>query len=840
MAVLNKLIKANLLKNKQRTVVSIIGIILSCALITALFGLVSSFQEALIQDSIETYGHRHVTFFDVPSDEVEDVINHKEVSSYYLSNMKVAKDDDVYIGINGIDKNGLIDLKNQVNEGDVPTSENEIVIDESYASKKDIEIGDEITITTGERYSDGYLLTDHNPVIKDENGVMQEVFEKEKSKTYKVVGISGIYSFLRSEYIYNCYTFEENIKSSADIHILYETPKNYDKITASINGTKTDTENGKYDFDYNVEYLRWSGYAVSDLTKNVLYTMAGIISFIIVISSVFCIRNSFAISVAEKTKLFGMLSSVGATPKQIKRSVLKEGFYLGIVGIPIGLLSGVLACFVLIKITSYLIGGMGSMFSFIFKISWVSILFAIVLSVLTIYLSAISSAKRASKITEIEAIKNQKEIKLDRKKLKTPKIIKSIFKVGGVFAYKNMKRNKSKYRATVVALVVSITSFIAISYFMEIGFYTGGEMFKDTTYNVSVQISNTEDISSDELKSTYEEIVKLEKNSPYSIHSTKDMLISEKYFDENFTENTWDADVTATIVYMLSVGESEYERYLDEMNLDNDEVKGKGIVVLNSYNLYDEETGKPYEQKIIGEDFDKVEFFNKDNEGDIQLELIYLDKYPMGVENYVGAIIPVILVSEEVYEKIDSSGYCNGAYFNSADATKLQTKLEKFGEETGTSIYVHNIVEFIEQQNRITILVGIFFYGFITVITLIGLTNIFNTLTTNMMLRSREFGVLKSTGMTKKEFKNMIRLESIFYGVKSLFWGVLLGTGLSYLMYNTMAKLNFLLFDDFSPPYIAILIAVVFVFFVINLIMRYSLSKINKQNIIETIKNENI
>ena len=106
-----------------------------------------------------------------------------------------------------------------------------------------------------------------------------------------------------------------------------------------------------------------------------------------------------------------------------------------------------------------------------------------------------------------------------------------------------------------------------------------------------------------------------------------------------------------------------------------------------------------------------------------------------------------------------------------------------------------------------------------------------------MNLRKKEFAMLKSIGMTKKEFNRMIRLESIFYGVKSLVIGIPIGLVLSYGMYtvfrNSM-EMNYIL------PYKSIIVAVIFVAVVIGIIMKYSMSKINKQNIIETIRNDNI
>ena len=106
-----------------------------------------------------------------------------------------------------------------------------------------------------------------------------------------------------------------------------------------------------------------------------------------------------------------------------------------------------------------------------------------------------------------------------------------------------------------------------------------------------------------------------------------------------------------------------------------------------------------------------------------------------------------------------------------------------------------------------------------------------------MNLRKKEFAMLKSIGMTKKEFNRMIRLESIFYGVKSLVIGIPIGLVLSYGMYNVFKNSMEI---EYVLPYKSIVVAVIFVAVVIGIIMRYSMSKINKQNIIETIRNDNI
>ena len=135
------------------------------------------------------------------------------------------------------------------------------------------------------------------------------------------------------------------------------------------------------------------------------------------------------------------------------------------------------------------------------------------------------------------------------------------------------------------------------------------------------------------------------------------------------------------------------------------------------------------------------------------------------------------------------------------------------------------------------LIISIFLYGFIAVISIIGITNVFNTITTNMALRNKEFAVLKSIGMTDKEFKKMIYYESLLYGTKSLLIGLPIGGILSYWIYKVMS-------DVYSAPYnfpiVAALISIVFVFGIIFITMRYSAKKTENLNIIETIRKDNI
>ena len=171
-------------------------------------------------------------------------------------------------------------------------------------------------------------------------------------------------------------------------------------------------------------------------------------------------------------------------------------------------------------------------------------------------------------------------------------------------------------------------------------------------------------------------------------------------------------------------------------------------------------------------------------------------------------------------------------FLNVKDADKAAQELEKMD-----NIYFENIADEVKILNTIILMFSIFIYGFITVITLIGITSVFNTITSNIELRQKDFATLKSIGMTKKEFNRMITLESLFYSAKSLFIGLILGLSGSYMIYKLVSrKIDY----GYILPTKSIIISILFITVVVFMIMKYSISKVNKQNIIETIRKDNI
>ena len=750
-----------------------------------------------------------------------------------------------------LNNSGLI-----ITEGRLPQNTNEIIIPRHLKTNGRVsyQVGDKITLNIGKRISDNYELDQTNPITEEET--LTQTYTKE----YEIVGIIERPSRVIEPYTAPGYTFitlfDNNIKNNYNIYARYtkKALKDKDTITSNILGVNPEiikkglSPQNEQDYDNYINELEKAKYTNSEnkylinletMSTNdnglmrTLTILASIVIVIIIVTSVFCIKNSFNISITEKIKQYGMLASIGATSKQIKKNVYYEAFILGLIGIPFGVLFGIIASYILIIISNYLLEEALVMGLLSFNVSILSIIISILLSIITIYASARKSAKRASKISPIVAIRSNEDIKITSKKISSPKIIKKIFGVSGEVSYKNLKRSRKKYRTTVISIITCVTVYIALSYFINTAFKVVKQEYGEYTYNLSVSLYNN---SNEEKNNQIKDIVSLKDIDTYSVlkHTVYEAQNIKNTSERMKYDNEEQISKEENII-IYSVGQAEYQRYLKKLNLTYEEAKDKVILINNNiratkekkiiYNLLDY---KP-KDKLTG---------TVDGTNIINLEIVKItDQRPMGLENNYG--MPYLITSEEKLQELTNDISTVTILINTTNPDKLQDQIEKLLDENYNEEEYNlvNVDANVKSVNSLYTLIAIFLYGFIIVIALIGITNIVNTITTNMELRRSEFATLKSIGMTSKEFNKMIFLESFFYGLKSLLIGIPLGIMLSYLIYLAIiGKMQF----KFVLPYKGIIISIILVFILIYSIMKYSIKKINKRNIIETIRNENI
>lgn len=861
MNILKNITYKNLQLNKRRNIVTIIGIILSVALITALSSLVVSFKESIINLEKHINGDFHYSFDGVQSNDLSIFENNRSVENFYkvgalgYAKIKTENEYKPYAYVMTIDKNDFDSVGIELTDGELPKNNNEIIIPRHLRNngKVDLKVGDTITLEVGSRMSEGYALGQNNPYEETNN----ETIENTISITYKVVGIFERPSTSLEPFSSPGYTFITTNASGVKNYTVFarytkDGLKNQYKVTAGILGVdasllkknilefnykevyEKEPEKSKYTFDVNRYLIMLETNAYGDSSMKALLVLSTIVTVIIIVTSVYCIKNSFNISITEKTKEYGILKSVGATTSQIKKSVYYEAFLLGSVGIPIGILSGVLASFILIHVVNFFIRSMfvGNEY-LIFKISYLSILISIILSIITIFMSSKKGAKIASKTSPMVLIRGNNDIKVNSKKLKTPKYINKLFGIGGVVSYKNIKRNKKKYRTTIVSIVMSVSVYIALSYFVNTAFDVVKMVKGDYTYNL-VYTSHTTDYNLN-----YNNVLNFSKHDTVKKYSIVRMSTITGNFKASKDFKKYNAYMSEekpilNSVTFISVGKEEYLRYISKLGLNYNSVKDKGILIDNnigydtkkklevSYNMTDNKKG------------DIINFTSMKEDKTFDMELASVTNIrPFGYENNYGSLVMVI--SDEYMERLDKLESVS-LYVESTDPDKLQSDIDKMCKDT-EGCYVNNVDATVKQMKSIYTVIAIFLYGFIIVISLIGITNIFNTITTNMTLRKREFATLKSIGMTSNEFNRMIFLESFFYIFKSLLIGIPIGVLLSYLIFKGFT--NQVLFS-YKVPFKGIIVSIAIVCLLIVWLNNYSSKKANKGNVIETIRNENI
>lgn len=884
MKLLNKLTLKNLRLNKVRTIVTIIGIMLSAALITVVSGMALSGRQTMINGQTTWSGDYDVALDIIDNAKIDDIRSNRNVeNAFYKERLgyartKNADGETCNYSVLAMSENTYGNcFKIDLIKGKFPTNSGEAVVIKSFKTQdgKDVKIGDKITLDVG-------VLTDKDGNVLDEEGIhnlLQKDFNKcniidTVKRTYTVTGIierpktSELYD---PSYLSMIYTVSDEkapveairTKHMNKLYIAY-TPQSegdYLQNTADILGFKADDmsnvisdeispedqqTSGINVYEFNSILLSMKGYGGSEGTNVMIFSLAIIIIIIVMLASVFVIRNSFAISITEKTSMYGMLASVGATKRQIRRNVLFEGFILGLIGIPLGILLGLGVNAILITILNSVLGDVLSGASFVFVTPTIPIICAIVLSAVTIFCSSFFIALRASRIPPLVAIRGNKDIKVkNNKPYRTSKLTKKLFGVGGEIASKSLKRSRKKYRTTVISIVVSVAMFIAVSAFMDYGMTFTDHYYGNADYSYMVSGIDAKQAQ------TIEKMPEIENYLTVGLqygYVSADVPVNE--CGKNFLYDEPDGSKSFGAEF-LEVEHDTFVQICRELKLDYNKVKG-GVLVYSQVTPNNGESGnssKP--MKLFGKTAPtKLTVYGNDDNGNelitgkLKVSSVF-DKIPESIEYVAGDGITLgesLIIGEQgvISPQLGEHGCYITLYANTSDHTSLTSRIESMSGtgDSESNISIYDSEEIVRQFNAVMLIVGIFVYGFIGVISLIGLTNIFNTISTNMQLRSKEFASLKSIGMTKKEFNRMIRLESLMYGIKSLLIGIPLGVLGVFAIFSAFSNGNVPM--SFVFPWKAILISIVAVIIVVWLIMKYSISKVNKQNIIETIRNDNI
>ena len=928
MNIFQKFTLRSLKQNRTRTMVTIVGIILSVAMITAVTTTVSSLQQFMLEETIQNTGSWHVLVADINAAESEKIQNGEEVENCaVLKNVGYAKleksrnKEKPYLYIAAYAGNFEEKLSVTAVEGRLPQKPSEIALPTSLASNGGIryKLGDTLFLSVGIRKSAEQKLLWQS--YADEETLQKETFVEQGKKVYQVVGFyeSATIDGNSSAVGYPALTKADNTEKDLGER-LYITMKEPGTAAEFAGHLKVEADSRFHvlpNVHSNRYYLLYGGYTTGSNFDSVLSGLMLILIGIIMFGSISLIGNSFSISVNERKKQFGLLSSIGATRKQLKRGVFFEAVVLSAIGIPLGILAGIGG----MTVTFHFVGDLFESMRFsertgapqlhMAAAGW-AVLLATGIGFLTILISAYLPARKALKVSAIQTIRQTADIRIRSRQVKTSKLTGRLFGIEGVLASKNFKRNRRKYRATVFSLFISVVLFISATSFCDYMAKGLDVLVQEYDYDISYRME--ESPAAEKIYRKMSQVKGVTKSGYYFDTVAEDMPLSvivpdkninEQYRKDGLLSEPMDEKQEKIVpsewqmidnVYIMFVEDNEYRQYLKSQNLRPEEyingkqskaviadkitVPGKeGYAGYHILSTNPQEITLCYPKKLPngyavdfgsrmtgkngqllyrmtkyetvtkkaedGEEYQSEEEI-KGSSAWVESEKVYdkrvtlsgtiVEEAPYGIEVNTGMVIcyPESAMTELCPKTIKKEWVMS---FNSANAAATYAEMSDLLAENGqTTESLNNIADQIQASRSLLIVMRIFSYGFIILISLIAMANVFNTISTNISLRKREFAILQSIGMTKRSFHRMMNYECILYGCKGLIFGLPVAVAVTYFIYRT---LNGGVLISFYIPWYSVGIAVVSVFVVVFATMLYATRKLRKDDVVETLKNEN-
>lgn len=938
MNILNKVTWKAMWKNRTRTLVTIVGIILSAAMFTAVTTLGYSLWSYLVDIRLAESGDYFLRYDYTTDADRDEILAQKHIR--HASDLRILGYSTIAFQI-GDDHGGsevcaiaagdddffqMVTVK--LEEGRLPQNSSEIVITRNVynflkQSGVSAELGDSLTLQ----------VTAKCP-IELEIHIPSQGSDFERA--YTIVGISEKYTRLEDRTLDCSHLFtyaDENTEPAIWHRVFIRTllPVTAEKM---LNNAPSGTI-ASLNYDLTALY----GSTQYGNINVLLWSFCLILIAIIMVGSVSLIYNAFAISVSERTKQFGLLSSIGATKKQIRSSVRFEALALAAIGIPVGMVCGYLGIAVTVSLLQALINSIFSAYGLSITVvpSALAFVGAGLICLITVLLSARKPAKWATKASPLSAIRQTQDYQVPAKRKRSGDFANKKRSLPVLMAKKYYIVSKRKYRATVLSLVISIALFISA--------VTFGQALSAAADN-AVNTQNFDILLYYSPDSVYEEIRQLDtvtdsalwnNGSSYTIHIPQ-LSQNASYWQGCQQMQNPSIGVMAPVFSMeqktlrvIYLEDSVLRSYLEEQNIDPEPYFNKDcpttLITQSKFSHYtmDEKTGeytkqvmisdvlssgltdleiyptdvpkevmqymadyfgqgdmecRKSEEDIVGFDFYKIDYdhvmngtFGErctvqcirqvDTDGTVRFayylydaenkthgeEPILVQEEPQAMPTFqIGASVAELPygISTDYYS--DYSRVVVILPLSAASSASLALDKNKLSvsvsdheaflsyiAEKDIPISDHLAEERTYRNGKI--IVDVFSYGFILLITLICIANVFNTISTNIALRRRDFGMLRSIGMTAGDIHRMMIQECLIYGFKALLWGlpigIVLSLGIQKLFGSTLG-------GAFTLPWAAVLIAAVCVFAVVFTSMSYAVAKLRKDNPIEAIRTENI
>lgn len=866
-------------QNKTRTVVTIIGVILSTAMLTAIFTFASSLQQYLIQETIRQEGKWHVDVCGLTKEQLLQIRQDKRIREVELESVFgyvwAGEQDGSFIAFVSRDEKAWNTIPVELEKGRLPKNDSEILIpyEGIEIDGQEVSVGDTISVDLKEICDEegtDLRTNEIGAILHEENPVGGLLAEEKGTAVYTVTGVAGVKA-LEKEYTQVGDAVFVGPWMEGRYYRAYIEMKNPHQTDAFIADWLDSGKLENVSWSRHSSLLRWEGVFRSERYIQMIAGALGILIAVIMAGSISLIYNSFSISVRERTVQFGLLSSLGATRKQMRSSVRFEAIAVSVMGILPGMLAGIAGSAITLHfigkgLTAFMYGKAESIPLHLYPPFLVA---AAVLALVTVCLSVWIPSRRIRKISPMDAIRLTQDIRIRPEKLGKGHVLGKICGLSGMLASKNYSRDRKKYRSTVVSLTISMVLLTTVSLFMLYAVSSGGIILNPPAYDVQYTVMLEGGRDNEPLLTAIQEFLEkdLKAENVWTIEKTGVTIPMEKTDIENICDDHYDEKTTLPdgrfpfYCNILALSDQAYKAYIEQQNLKQPVMEKEVIHGVyydpSAVNKKDgEKEGRlPEHLKNIPleagtyyvEDGSQTVRFSKKMNVVFEQQAVQLPE-PYEADTYAEVVLILsdsqlkqcmdlmMTRTDQTEEAAGQMSYSADFLIADADYRSVQEGLETVSESLPeeNSAYLYSPAEAAALNRQSLAAIQVLCYGFIILISLIAVANVFHTISTNLMLRRREMAILRSIGMTGKDFRRMLFYECLIYGIRSVTYGTILSLVISFGFWRFMVWGGGT--DTFLFPWTWFLAAVGGVFIIVFVTMLYTMRKIRKLNIIEELR----
>lgn len=828
--IIKKITKRSLKANKIRNIFAVIAIVLTTFMISAIFTLAISYAKNYQIMNLRDQGTTATTFLANPTD--------KQIKE--IENLDISKNIGQEINVGNVSKESLdnnktnifikyLDKENWENQltpcisgikGNYPTKENEIMLSKlalEFLNKENSKIGDKIKISY-----------DMNGKTVEKEFILSGYFT-----SYDYIKDSG-YMFVSEKFVYN-----KNLSLEKNGQLLITLQNNKKAEAPNLLKSKVSlNENQKFEYNYDAE-------EDSNSIKVAAVIIGSIIGAFIVISGYLIIYNILYIAVTKNIQFYGLLKTIGTSPKQIKKIVKLEGLKLSIIGIPIGIILAVIVSYLIVPLA---LEGMasGTYYEKMMenKIYFEPIVFilSILFSLFTVLISCKKPSKIASSISPIEAMKysgqKTKKEKKNRNSTKGGKLYK--------MAWYNVFRDKKRAILVFLSLFMGIMAFLGVNTFIN---SVSVENYANRYLNNDFELQAYYDDNSGIDNKVINEIEKIE-----GINSVETLKASMLQMDMNekiikpllkaaYERHGEDESALQTYLDKVKKNPSEFspwvvgveDKTIERFNEENEEkidleaFKNGKLALIESFYY-----SKGKELDFSGK---KITLKNADKNKTMSFNTRMFFNDESGILSFNGSNVlgvPTIYVSSSDLNKLDKNLNVDKIYIDVDDKydSKVKSKLKTIASES--RLVLESKTDKIESFNKSSLMMNVVGGGISIILIFIGLLNFINVMVTNVNVRLQELAIMESIGMTKKQIKKMLTIEGAYYASITTLLTCTLGMGMVYLI--AQLTKNIADYAEFVFPGMELisLITLIFTVCLITPVMAYKYS--SKKTVTERLR----